>query len=495
MAEKAMQDTRPRRAVTSRAELEALVPAGDAEYEVVVCGGGPAGIGAALTAAGMGARTLLLEARSVLGGVAGISLQMSFNHLLQTGRLPAGAKPRKLPGVRGLFADKILGLGPQAWRYCNSITSYYHGGLHIHPDYLQLGIFELLEENGCHYSLGTPVTGAIMEGQRIVGVVATGKSGPHKFRGHTIIDCTGDADVAWLAGAETITGREADGRTLLPVTLAFAVGNTDYSKFQAFKPGKHKKPVNIAGWSDKDIEDYYEKNKGNTTEADDPFLAILAYAAKKGYCTAAWYGVGPTTIPGVITVNSANFVGLGDVNGTRARDLTIAKRFGLQVAVDFVKIAREYGIPGLENCFLYAVGPEVAVRHSRRIVGEYVITREDMIRAPDFEDIVLRCPGGCIDMVLVHGIADMNPGIPYRSMVPKKIDGLLAAGRCLSSEYGILRGGGQGTSMGLGQAAAVAAVHCCKSGVVPREVDIAAVRKTLTDMGENLAHSDLEPWY
>jgi hypothetical protein len=98
-------------------------------------------------------------------------------------------------------------------------------------------------------------------------------------------------------------------------------------------------------------------------------------------------------------------------------------------------------------------------------------------------------------MVLVHGIADMNPGIPYRAMVPKELDGLLAAGRCLSSEYGIVRGGAMGTCLGLGQAAAVAAVHACCAGVVPRKVDLAAVRRTLTEMGENLAHSDLEPWY
>jgi hypothetical protein len=100
----------------------------------------------------------------------------------------------------------------QRWCYCNSISAYYHGGLHIHPDHLQIGIFELLEEGGCHYILASPVTGAILEGDRIAGVVAAGKSGKREYRGRVIIDCTGDADVAWPAGAPRPSERAA-GRT------------------------------------------------------------------------------------------------------------------------------------------------------------------------------------------------------------------------------------------------------------------------------------------
>ena len=479
-----------------RETVERHVPAGSGEYDIVVGGGGPAGIGAAVTAARAGARTLLVEGRSILGGVAGISLQMSFNYLLRRGRIPPGTEPKKYPGIRGLFADRVMGMNdPFAWRYCNSLKAFYHGGLHIHPDYMQIGIFELLEESGCHYSLSTPVTGALMDGNRVVGVVATGKSGPVEYRAGAVIDCTGDADVAWLSGAETMTGRASDGRTNLPCTLTFALGNTDYSRFHTFKPGKHKKPVDIAGWSDRDIEEYYEKNKGNATERDNPFISIIEDAAKKGYCTATWYGIGPTSIPGVITVNNANFVGIGDVDGTKTRDLTVAKRLGMQVAVDFVKIAHEYRIPGLEQCYLYAVGPEVAIRDSRRIVGEHVWSREDAIHAPDYDDIIVRLPGGNIDMVLVHGMGDANPGIPYRCLVPKRVDGLLAAGRCLSSDYGILRGGGLGSSLALGQAAGIAAVQALKDDVAPRDVDVDAVRRTLVEMGETMERTETDTWW
>jgi glycine/D-amino acid oxidase-like deaminating enzyme len=432
----------------SRRDVQKLIPGGDAEYEVIVAGGGPAGLGAALASAANGAKTLLLEARSFFGGVAAVDMWMPINRVMLGGG--------RRGGVHDQFVDRIRAFGPEACVEGKS-DSINGDGLDVHPEYLRLAAFELLEESGCHYRLYSPVTDVIMQGNVVRGLVTTSKDGQQTFRARVVVDATGDGDVAYRAGAEMAEGREEDGRHM-PVSLVFALANVDVERALAFKANEKER-----------------------------FGAILRKAAEEGYHTAAWYSFDRTTIPGVINVNNGAYVDIGNVDGTKSGDLTVAERMGVRVAVDFVRLARAERMPGLEDCHLMRTGANVGVRDTRRIVGEYVLTVEDARTGAEFEDVVAR-KYGAIDANQLF-IGEMKSGFayPYRSLLPKGIEILLVAGRCGSATFlGHAAGKSMGNMMALGQAAGAAAALCCAQQVSPRELDVGRLQDVLRSMGAQL---------
>jgi len=335
-------------------------------------------------------------------------------------------------------------------------------GLHIHPEYLRLAAFELLEEAGCHYRLYSPVTDVLMDKDTVQGVIVIGKDGQKVFSARVVVDATGDGDVAYYAGAETVMGGEK-GEGLMPASLVFAVANVDVERALAFNRD-------------------YSFQEGYPPE----FQAIFERARAEGYCVSDWYAFDRTTIPGVLSVNNGGMSGIGNVDGTRVRDLTLAERSGLQVAIDFVQIAREYQVPGLEECYLMRTGAATAVRETRRIVGEYVYTVEDARLGTEFEDVVAR-KYGSIDSTYV--MAPMKPGCayPYRCLLPRPVENLLVAGRCGSATHlGLAAGKSMGNMMEIGQAAGVAAALCSKGGIAPRKLDVRELQDILCSMGVKL---------
>jgi hypothetical protein len=462
----------------TRTDFEKFIPVGDAGYDVIVCGSGMAGLGAALAAGRSGARTLLLEAQGVLGGITHCCLWMPLGAWNRPKELltSEGEDPSR-GGVHRLFEEKVLALGPDA---------YDPKRRAVHPDYLRVAMFELLEEAGCHYRLYSPVTGVVKDGSRVTGVVVTGKEGPKTFRAKVVVDATGEGDVAFLAGAEFNRGRAEDGM-LMPVTLTFVLGNVDLPRLHAFKPGLHEKPKEWFKASAREIAERYLKNPGSNTPEDDAFNAILREARAQGYVTAMWYAFTGTTIAGVATVNNGGLWDVGCVDGTRSADLTLAERAGSRIAVDFVKIARKWEVPGLAQCHLLRVANAVAVREARCIIGDYVITVEDLLEGRVPEDTVARAGERGVDTVYYHSPAKGLIGIPYRALLPKGIEGLLVAGRCVSATHDSLGGlRGMGSVMSIGQGAGVAAALAARADVLPRQISAKDIQTVLAKMGVRL---------
>lgn len=437
-----------------RDRVEAQIAKDQAHYDVIVAGGGPAGIGAAVAAAMNGAKTLLLEEKPFFGGVAAVSGWMPFNRLTRHG-LPRG-------GVHTLFVEKVKSYGPDAWRD-GKVSWVDADGMHIHPDYLRLAVLELLEDVGCQYRLHSPVTDVIKDGNRMTAVICDGKYGKSTFYGKTFIDCTGDGDVAFKAGARVMMGREDDGM-FMPVTLGFVIGNVDEKRlFDALEQ-----------------EGYAE------------YTGRIKAAEEDGYTVSMFYSFDQTTVPGLVSVNNGGKRNLGVVNALDMVDLNMAERTGLQVAVDFIKICREKKMPGLENCYLVRTGPALGVRETRRIEGEYILTLEDAQEGKHFDDVVaLRYgtidPGGLQESKDFHGSIKDGNEYPYRTMLPKDVEGLLVAGRCASlSHLGLTVCKSMGNMMGVGQAAGVACALAAASGKTPRQMDAADIQKRLKEMGVSL---------
>ncbi|GHU88328.1 membrane protein [Spirochaetia bacterium] len=433
----------------TRAEIEAALPREGDTFDVIVAGGGPAGIGAALGAAVNGAKTLLLEAKAFFGGVAAVSGWMPMNRLLLKGKSRGG--------VHELFVGKLKSMGSDACR--EGKTSWVDGdGLHVHPDYLRLGVMELLEEHHCSYLLDSPVTGVEMQGKSISALVCDGKYGRRTYAAKVYIDASGDGDLAYYAGVPFHKGREEDG-VFMPVTLGFVLGNVDEEKLFAFH-NMHNAEIG------RSIREY----------------------GKGKYLTSAFYSFDRTTVPGIVSVNNAGQEGIGIIDATNINDVNVSHRTALQVAFDFIRMARELKIPGLENCSLVRTGAELGVRETRRIEGEYTLTLEDAQQGKEFEDTVARRygtidPGGLKEDKNYHGSIKDGHDYPYRCMLPKEVDPLLVTGRCASlTHLGLATCKSMGNMMGIGQAAGVAAALSAKEGIIPRKIDADKIRELLREM-------------
>jgi hypothetical protein len=446
----------------SEDKLYERVPEPEETYDVIVCGGGPAGIGAALASAINGAKTLLLEARSQFGGTATAAMWMEINFIFKDN------EETDRGGVHTILVDAILSWGPDASRPGKRDPNApgSGGNLNVHPEYLKKVLFDLFEEYGIDYQLYSPVVDVLKEGDRLAGVVVAAKEGQVTFRGRTIIDSTGDGDVAFRAGCEMETEGDPETGWRPPVTVAWALCNVDCER--------------LYEWFDEGVE--LDRHRYEAINA------LIRDYREKGWNLPAWMGFNKTTIPGVVSINNGTSLDMRlDCSQSAAR--TLIEKMAIDQAVEFVRFAREKQLPGLENVHLMRTGGYAMARDTRRLVGEYRFNNKDVMEGTEFEDAVASKYGGSDPVGEKRPYTGIKQGalFPYRSLLPRDVDGLLVAGRCSSATMlGHYGGKSMGNMISIGQGAGVAAALCAENDTLPRNLDPGLIQQKLDEMGVSL---------
>ncbi len=408
-----------------------------ASVDVLVVGGGPTGVGAALAAAGEGAKTLVVERHGMLGGMWTAGL---LNPLFEP--------------LRGWWVERLVERLQQG------------GGWRDHPKFpvfdtevLKYTLEQMFGESDVDFWYHVQATDPLVIDGRIRGILVEGKSGREAVLAGTVIDCTGDGDIAARAGVPFQFGRPVDGLAQ-PMTMMFEVEGVE--------------------------------SLGRETQN---ILKILTDAIEANYLPIRLpYGKRPHGAPYLIPPPAE---GIGAVQATHVyrydatdtRDLTRATvEARAQVHEIFMKALRK--VPGLEKIRLAQTAPSLGIRESRHMEGRYLLNAEDVMAGRRFDDAVVSCAFGCDiheiypDDQLAHRIPAKPFEIPYRCLVPKSVRGLLFAGRSISgtheahASYRVT-----GTCMGLGQAAGLAAAMATTARTTPEEIDGRELRAALKKRG------------
>ncbi len=441
---------------------------------MLVVGGGPAGLGAALGAADAGAGVILVERYGFLGGNATAALVMplmSFHTQRAVFERADGAKlfPTDHGPGEPVVAGSLARLLGRLIATGGAITPGPATGYVVpfDPELLKLCALELLDEAGVSFLFHAFASGVLADGP-LRGVVFETKSGPIVIRARCVIDCTGDGDVAAAAGAGFEVGREADG-LVQPMTLMFRMVDFERAAFEAYVRDHPDQWRGVHGLWD------LVARAAAAGELDLPREDILFFGTPHGR---------------EVSVNSTRVTG---VLGTDVFDWSRAEwrsRAQLRQIVRFL----QRRVPGFERAYCAQSGVHAGVRETRRIRGDYRLTADDVLSARHFEDGIARGAypvdihnprgSGTVLKRLPDGAAY---DIPLRCLLPAGIENLLVAGRCLSgsheahSSYRVMP-----IAMATGQAAGVCAALASRDAVPPRAVPADEVRAELIRQGADL---------
>jgi len=395
-----------------------------AQADVVVAGGGPAGIAAAVGAARAGARTFVIERFGYLGGQATGGLVLC---LVETDRYGFGVC-RELTDRLASFKGSVRKPPPPAEKKEWTEGASFSGCevADFDPELYKCVANDLVYESGAELLLHTFTVGSFVEKGAVKAVIVESKAGREAIRGKAFVDATGDADIAAFSGAPFHLDKHPWG-----INLDFRFGGVDVQRTLQWR---------------REHRDRYE---------------ALMRTMEKDVGEIGW---DITTRPDVVWGGSPHFY---DADGLNPADLTRVEVEGRRQVLKGLEFLRR-NMPGFESAFMLDTATQPGVRETRRIVGEYTLTKADVVEARRFRDAV------------VSSIFD----IPLRCLVPQKVDGLLASGRCISvthEAHGTIRN--IPPCMATGQAAGVAAALAARTNTPPRSLGIAELQKLLAEQG------------
>lgn len=418
-----------------------------AEYDIVVCGGGPAGFIAATAAARGGARTALIERYGFLGGMATAGLVAPISVFNYNGR-------RVIDGLPWEFVERMIEVG-------GAREEKPLGNITFSPEKYKLIAQRMVLEAGVSLYFHSYLTGCKKEGNKITHVIIENKNRTEAIAGKLFIDCTGDADLSLLADVPM----QPVEKTLQPASLIFMMGGVDTDTLPKIRHSEQG-----VNYHDLDMRE---------------ILVEVAKTRELPVFGGPWYC--GTLAKGVILINMTR----AHANMANNREATNAECMLREHVHLFADILIEH-VPAFRNAYLLNTATQTGVRETRRIKGAYTLTGEEYINATNFPDAISR---GC-HPVDIHASATTaqrieflkNAGfIPYRSLFSPDFPNLLVAGRSFSAD-GVASASVrvQASVMGLGQAAGAAAALCIESGVNVANVDITALRNRLVAYGANL---------
>lgn len=411
--------------------------------DVLVCGGGPAGIGAAFMAARAGARTMLVERHGRLGGMA---VQAMVGPLMGS--------------VSSPWVDQIL---------------EHIGGRRVDYEFLDVKYADLLQKAGVQIVLHAWVAKPLLDGQRVRGARLLTKEGMIDVPARVTIDATGDADVAAAAGVEFDQGRgagpnwEADG-LVQPMTIMFRVAGVDHSQSMDTHGGRSK-------FRFPDGRTWNQLTKDSNASGELPATVgmVRTYLCSR---------------PDQRVINATQ---INRVDGTKVMDLTQAELEGRRQVAPILDFLRKHA-PGFQNAYVSGMPAVIGVRETRRIRGVESLAVDDLFAGRKWPNAVVRGASFGIDIHNPDGIGQaqgvsaehplgkdpqVKPyEIPYGCLLPARVNGLLVAGRCISGSHEAMASYRvQVIALATGVAAGVAAAEAAAANAEPRQVDVSRIQR------------------
>lgn len=442
-----------------------------ADVDVLVLGGGPSGFAAAVSAARLGCDTLLVERHGFLGGMATAALVMPWN---------VWAKPVTAKDIGGVYGELLEELGK-------------HDGLYTFSDRTVLKSFDasivkismdgLCLRSGVRLLFGTLAVDVVAEGPTLRGIVVQNKCGRGLVLARAVIDSTGDGDVGALAGGEFKIGNDTGSRQ--PGTLIFKMAGVDVPALVNYLKSE---PAEVGNWPPTDEMRFGDDNEHVCLSGCS---GLVAQARRDGFeLFADQVILCSSPVKGVLTVNM-----------TRVYDVDLDDPFGMSnaesearrqvlLAVDFLKRR----VPGFAGAHLSDLAVQMGVRETRRLIGDHVISMEDVRSGRHYPNRVAKLFNvGHLDFTrkdeegrrvatfeyLPHALE-----IPFDSLLVRGFDNLLSAGRCISTDaevFGYVRT--QTACFATGQAAGTAAALSLKKRKSFRQMDVGDVQEQLMKDG------------
>lgn len=435
-------------------------------FDVVVVGGGTAGVICAIAAARTGAKTVLVESKGYLGGtvVEGGTALHSFYNIWRA--FPGVEKQQLIRGIPAEMIDRLTAKGG-ATGYAEVVKKFDYDSVctAIDTEMFKLNAHEMLDEAGVYVCVNTLLAGVVKEEKRLNGVILESRSGREVIFAKSFVDCTGYGDLSAFAGAQYSEPND------YAVVNSMGLGNVDIERYYDF----------IASKGEVD-QLAYGVRSGRPGK-----IVRLGSESSSGYPQAFIDGAKKIGLSAISTTTQDNYLMFIKLNmklevSPTNRDVVSKAELELRKRMQTgVELFREH-IPGFEKAFITRTSPSLCIRRGRLITCDYDITHENVINAEHFDDDVF-----------VYGFHDLAPkfqvkeggsyGFPYRALLVKNIENLYASGMMVTSDHRAHMSTRNTVScMAQGQASGTAAALCALNDLTSRELSYSKLRETL-EMG------------